>query len=68
VEFYQDLFKSKNPTKEDVKEYLKNTQPNHVLSDPEASACEGNIKEPECKFFAFKKCLLINLQGLMEFY
>ena len=51
VNFYQNLYTSKNIPKTDINNYLSNTTITKTLSNDEKLKCEGKINPEECLNF-----------------
>ena len=71
VDYYKQLYKSRNPDNEKLKKYIENTKVHNKLSNNESEKCEGEIIIEECTNAIFKMKLnkAPALDGLsVEFY
>ncbi len=69
--FYQDLYKTKNPNPDNIRQYLNSIQFNKTLSEEKKVVCEGLITKEECfdAVKTLKKNKSPGLDGLpSEFY
>ena len=46
--FYENLYQSTNPSKEDIDKYLEQIKPEKRLSSEELNSCEGKVTYDEC--------------------
>ena len=70
-EFYEEIYKSSNPDKNSIKDYVMNTECDHVLTDKESDSMEGLLSTQECTDSLFKMKLnkAPGIDGLsVEFY
>ena len=47
-QFYEEIYATKNPTMENINQYLESVQLESIISNEDSSKCEGLITENEC--------------------
>ena len=71
VTYYKKLYSSKNVKEQDIDEYLREIQMEHILNENQANLCEGTLNIKECTdiVYRMKKNKSPGSDGLpIEFY